>query len=174
MDPGRAVEAGADVDASRIEDDACLGRIEVGEGEREHRRAQAANIYEALGAETLHGIARTFYGMVDVDPEPRFRSMFPPKLDEAIQNLAEFLIQYFGGPTDYDKRRGHPRLRGRHLEFHIDKWARDRWMSYMTKAVESANIPENYRKFILGYFDHTATFLMNQGGPPPGHDGNTP
>jgi hemoglobin len=133
-----------------------------------------ANIYEALGAETLHGIARTFYGMVDVDPEPRFRSMFPPKLDEAIQNLAEFLIQYFGGPTDYDKRRGHPRLRGRHLEFHIDKWARDRWMSYMTKAVESANIPENYRKFILGYFDHTATFLMNQGGPPPGHDGNTP
>jgi hypothetical protein len=42
-----------------------------------------------------------------------------------------FLEQYWGGPTTYGEQRGHPRLRMRHMPFHVDPDARDRWLRCM-------------------------------------------
>ena len=48
---------------------------------------------------------------------------------------AAFLIQYWGGPDDYSRDRGHPRLRMRHGGFAIDVEARNAWFVHMADAV---------------------------------------
>ena len=61
-----------------------------------------------------------------------------PDLTGARARLRLFLIQYWGGPTTYSDERGHPRLRMRHLPFHIGREERDRWLEHMTAAIEAA------------------------------------
>jgi hemoglobin len=87
--------------------------------------------------------------------------MFPQELDDAIRNQAEFLIQYFGGPPAYSARKGHPRLRMRHMQFRIGLQERNDWVDVMRAALEDAAIPEADRPAMMAYFEHAATFLMN-------------
>jgi len=87
--------------------------------------------------------------------------MFPQELDEAIRNQAEFLIQYFGGPTAYNARKGHPRLRMRHMPFRIGLQERNDWVEVMRAALEDAAIPQAERPAMMAYFERAATVLMN-------------
>jgi hemoglobin len=120
-------------------------------------------IYERLGGDPIFWkIAEAFYGRVGADPDQEFRSIFPKDLTEPIRNQAEFLIQYFGGPTAYSDRKGHPRLRMRHATFPIDRAARDRWMTHMQAALIEAQVPEPERSQMAKYFEETSLFLMNR------------
>jgi hemoglobin len=124
--------------------------------------ARGPSVYERLGGdEAFWRIAKAFYARVDRDGHGPFRTMFPAGLDEAIRNQAEFLIQYFGGPTTYSDRKGHPRLRMRHMHFAIDLDARNRWMGHMRGALEDASIPSPEREEMIRYFENASTFLMN-------------
>lgn len=124
---------------------------------------RASSVYERLGgADPFWRIARAFYARVDSDADVAFRSMFPASLEEAVRNQAEFLIQYFGGPAEYSARKGHPRLRMRHMPFAIDLEARNRWMGHMRGAIEDAAIPSPEREEMLRYFENASTFLMNR------------
>lgn len=118
------------------------------------------NLHAVLGAEAFWRIARAFYGRIDRDAF--LRPMFPADLEEPIRNQAEFLIQYFGGPQDYSARKGHPRLRMRHMTFPIDVAARNAWVACMRGALEDAGIPEPHRAAMMAYFERTATFLINR------------
>lgn len=125
--------------------------------------APTTSVYVRLGGDDpFWRVARAFYARVDRDETPAFRSMFPADLEEAVRNQAEFLIQYFGGPTTYSERKGHPRLRGRHMPFAIDLDARNRWMEHMRGAVDDAAIPSPEREEMLLYFERASTFLMNR------------
>ena len=121
--------------------------------------AGPASVHAALGSETFWTLARAFYARVDRDP--RLRAMFPPLLDQAIEHQATFFIQFFGGPQDYSKQRGHPRLRMRHAPFRIDQAARDAWYENMLQAMAEVGIPEPAAGIMRRYFAHTATFLIN-------------
>ena len=57
-------------------------------------------------------------------------------LDGAKHRLTLFLIQYWGGPQTYMEERGHPKLRMRHMPFHVGPLERDRWLVHMARAVE--------------------------------------
>jgi hemoglobin len=117
-------------------------------------------VYERLGGpEPFWRIARAFYARIDRHPE--LRPMFPEDLEEPIRNQAEFLIQYFGGPGEYSRRKGHPRLRMRHMQFRIGVAERNWWMDTMRTALEDAAIPEPERTEMARYFEHAATFLIN-------------
>ena len=117
-------------------------------------------IYEAVGGlSTFERLVDAFYRGVEGDP--LLRPMYPKELTESREHLALFLAQYFDGPTTYSERRGHPRLRRRHLPFHIDAAARDAWLTHMRAAVEEVAIPEPARGVMLAYFEQVANFLMN-------------
>jgi hemoglobin len=118
------------------------------------------SIYAALGADAFWRIARAFYARVDRDPF--LRPMFPTDLEEPIRNQAEFLIQYFGGPHEYSARKGHPRLRMRHMPYAIGVRERNAWMSHMEGALADAAIPEPHLSQMREYFARTATFMMNR------------
>jgi hemoglobin len=123
-------------------------------------QAIAPNLYAALGPEPFWRIARAFYARIDRDAF--LRPMFPADLEAPIRNQAEFLIQYFGGPTEYSDRKGHPRLRMRHMPFTIGVAERDAWVACMRGALEDAEIPEPHRGAMTAYFERTATFLINR------------
>ena len=117
-------------------------------------------VYERLGGpDPFWRIARAFYARID--RHPSLRPMFPEDLEEPIRNQAEFLIQYFGGPGEYSRRKGHPRLRMRHMQFRIGVAERNAWVETMLGALQDAEIPEPERTEMVRYFEHAATFLIN-------------
>lgn len=119
-------------------------------------------VFEKLGAPTFWTLARAFYARVDQDS--RIRAMFPPFLDTAIEHQALFFIQFFGGPSDYAKQRGHPRLRMRHAPFPIDEAAARAWLENMLTSMEEVGITGTPAGVMRRYFAHTAAFLINRGG----------
>lgn len=75
-----------------------------------------------------------------------------------------FLMQYWGGPTTYSDRRGHPRLRMRHAHFLIGVAERNAWLRHMTAAVKAAGLPAADESELLEYFAMAARSLENVAG----------
>jgi hemoglobin len=117
-------------------------------------------VYEMVGGmETFRRLALAFYRRVEADP--LLRPMYVEDLGEAAEKLGLFLAQFFGGPTDYNARRGHPRLRMRHIPFRIGQAERDAWLTHMLAALDEVGIAEPMRSPMREYFEHTSTFLIN-------------
>ena len=73
-------------------------------------------------------------------------------------------MQYWGGPTTYSERRGHPRLRMRHAPFPVNLDARDRWLRHFRAALDDVGLtPEQDARF-WEYVTHAATFMVNTPG----------
>jgi hemoglobin len=89
--------------------------------------------------------------------------MFPDDMKEAKEHLALFLAQFFGGPAEYSQRRGHPRLRMRHLPFAIGRRERDAWLAHMLAALEASGIPEPAASEMRRYFEDGSAFMINSG-----------
>lgn len=119
------------------------------------------SIYDSVGGEpTFRRLVDVFYARVEQDP--LLRPMFPADLEPGKRHQLLFLIQYFGGPGDYNNLRGHPRLRMRHTPFPIGPAARDAWLSHMLAAIDSIGIPEPARSTMRSYFENAASAMMNQ------------
>jgi hemoglobin len=101
-----------------------------------------------------------FYERVKQDPV--LTGMFPEEMTGPKERLALFLAQFFGGPQTYSEKRGHPRLRQRHLPFAIGRSERDAWVGHMLAALEEAAIPDPPRSEMRRYFEDAATFMMNR------------
>ncbi|HJQ04047.1 MAG TPA: globin [Nocardioides sp.] len=122
------------------------------------------SFYEEIGGfETFRGIVARFYAGVAQDEV--LRPMYPEAdLGPAEERFLLFLVQYWGGPTTYSERRGHPRLRMRHAPFAVDLAARDRWLSHFRAALDEAGLtPEQDARF-WEYVTHAATFMVNTPG----------
>lgn len=117
------------------------------------------------GEEPFLRLAHDFYDRVDKDPA--LRSMFPGDLTGPEERLALFLIQYFGGPTTYSERRGHPRLRMRHIPYAIGQAERDAWLGHMIAALDGLGVDELAYTQMRAYFERGATFMINQMDAPP-------
>ncbi len=89
--------------------------------------------------------------------------MFPKAMTEPKAHLALFLAQFFGGPAEYSRRRGHPRLRLRHLPFAIGQRQRDAWLGHMLAALEASGITEPAASEMRRYFEDGSTFMINSG-----------
>jgi hemoglobin len=89
--------------------------------------------------------------------------MYPKDdLHGAALRLKMFLEQYWGGPGTYSEERGHPRLRMRHAEFHIDTKARDEWLGCMREAVADLKIREDLKSQLWQYLEMAADAMVNQ------------
>lgn len=129
--------------------------------------------YEVFGGRDFFtSLVAAFYARVEQDDI--LRPMYPPgSLDAARWRLQAFLEQYWGGPTDYSDQRGHPRLRMRHVAFHIDARARDRWLTHMRAALDEQGLPAEQDSMLWQYLQGAAFGLQNvvdelPGGPPTG------
>jgi hemoglobin len=135
--------------------------------------AEGQTLYDAVGGEAFFvRLVDAFYDGVADDPV--LLRLYPeaPDLTGARRRLRLFLIQYWGGPTTYSDERGHPRLRMRHLPFHIGNEERDRWLTHMLAAVDAvtSELPDDRRDEVAtalrGYFLPTAEQMRNDTGLP--------
>ncbi|GGV30546.1 globin [Actinomadura cremea] len=122
---------------------------------------EKVTFYEAVGGEeTFRRLVHRFYQGVAEDPE--LRAMYPEEdLGPAEERLRLFLIQYWGGPNTYSERRGHPRLRMRHVPFVIGLAERDAWLRHMRVAVDELELPPELEKMLWDYFAMAANSMMN-------------
>ncbi len=120
------------------------------------------NVYEAAGGEeTFRLLVERFYAGVARDPV--LRPLYPDEdLANATEHLTLFLIQYWGGPSTYNEKRGHPRLRLRHQPFAIGQAERDAWLGHMKAAVESLELVPAVRKALNDYFETASTAMINR------------
>lgn len=80
---------------------------------------------------------------------------------ESRERFALFLIGWLGGPQEYMRVRGHPRLRMRHAPFPVDVAMRDAWMRSMTAAMDQAGVQGEVRTILESRFAAMADFLRN-------------
>lgn len=120
------------------------------------------SLYELAGGEPVFRLlVERFYAAVADDAV--LRPVYPEEdLAGATERLTLFLIQYWGGPTTYSERRGHPRLRMRHSPFAIGQAERDAWLRHMTAAVDSLQLAPQVRKALLDYFESASTAMINR------------
>lgn len=124
------------------------------------------SVYDAVGHDFFVDVVERFYAGVADDPV--LRPMYPTDLAGAKSRLAMFLVQYWGGPAIYSERRGHPRLRMRHLPYRVDTEARDAWLRHMRSALvttgEHRATPSVVLDEVDAYFVRAAEFLRNTDG----------
>jgi hemoglobin len=126
-----------------------------------HASLTEDQVFARIGADGFMRLVHAFYAQVPGDDV--LGPMYPADdLDGAEQRLRGFLIYRFGGPQEYIDQRGHPRLRMRHAPFPIDQRARDRWVTLMDRALDSAALPDDATELLRRFFHETATFLMNR------------
>ena len=122
--------------------------------------------YEQLGgAERVKTLVERFYDHMS-EHEPVLAKLHP--CDDAGKvarpnrdRFALFLIGWLGGPDDYIKQHGHPRLRMRHARVAVDEAMRDAWLRSMTAAMDAEGITGEVRKYLDTRFAEVADFMRN-------------
>ena len=122
-----------------------------------------ATPYETLGGATgLQRLVHRFYELMDELPEAyRVRLMHPDNLADSEEKLFEFLSGWFGGPSLYIAKKGHPRLRMRHAPYMVGPRARDEWMLCMTQALTEQVSDLAFRTRLIDTFAQMADHMIN-------------
>jgi hemoglobin len=118
--------------------------------------------YEEIGGDArVRDLVDTFYDVVEAE-SPVLREMLPPDMSVSRQKLYEFLSGWMGGPQLYFERRGHPRLRLRHMPFPIDTYAAEEWTRCMSQALATIDAPDSLRTYLERELGNTAHGLRNK------------
>ncbi|MFD7645270.1 globin [Kitasatospora sp. NPDC059795] len=126
--------------------------------------AEQESFYDRVGGEqTFHRLVHLFYQGVAQDE--LLRPMYPEEdLGPAEERFALFLMQYWGGPRTYSQRRGHPRLRMRHVPFQVDRAAHDAWLRHMRAALDQLGLPAEDDRELWHYMTYAAASMINTAG----------
>ncbi len=120
------------------------------------------SMYERVGGrQWFVALVDRFYDRVADDPV--LKPMYPEDLGPPREHLSKFLVQYWGGPADYNAERGHPRLRMRHQPFAIGDAERLAWFRHMSEAVRQGGLSPLDEEEMIDYFASTTASLMNTG-----------
>ena len=117
------------------------------------------------GEEKVQALVERFYDLMDLEPKyADLRAAHGSELVRARQHLFWFLCGWLGGPQHYTDRFGHPRLRMRHMPFHIGIKERDQWVACMGQAMEETGVDEALRARLKESFMQTADWMRNTQG----------
>ena len=126
----------------------------------------AATFYERLGGERgVRALVDRFYDLMDALDDPHvqaLRAQHPPELTESRDKLFEFMSGWLGGPPLFMQRRGHPRLRARHMPFVVDDHAVDAWLLCMHRALDELCADEDAREKLKGGLGQLARHMRNR------------
>ena len=122
--------------------------------------------FERIGGEAnVLALAERFYDAMD-EHEPALAALHPLENGKvsrgARDKFALFLIGWLGGPQEYVRLNGHPRLRMRHAHVAVTQAMRDAWMRSMRRALEHESIDADLRAFLDEKLGDVADFMRNQ------------
>ena len=126
--------------------------------------------FEQLGGlDGVRALVDRFYDVMDALPEAAgIRAMHPPDLADSREKLWMFLVGRLGGPPIYVERRGHPRLRARHMPFAIGDEESAAWVACMDVALEELVPDLQLRAGLRAFFAETAAHMRNRSQAPAG------
>lgn len=115
----------------------------------------------------MKALVERFYDAMD-EHEPELAALHPlenGKVSRASRDrFALFLVGWLGGPQDYMRLHGHPRLRMRHGHVPVTVAMRDAWMRAMRIALADASVDAELRGFLDEKLNDLADFLRNHPG----------
>ena len=109
----------------------------------------------------MRALADRFYDVID-DGSPTLRAMLPADLSVSKQKFYEYLSGWLGGPQLYVEKRGHPRLRMRHMPFPIGIAEVHEWLRCMGIALDGEDVSGQLRGFLDEQFSAVAHHMRNQ------------
>ena len=120
--------------------------------------------YEQIGGDAgIHQLVNRFYDLMDTSPEAAtVRRLHAASLKSSREKLYLYLTGWTGGPQVYVEKYGHPRLRARHLPFHISSRERDEWLWCMDRALDEQSMPDELRVFLREKLHALADHMRNQ------------
>ncbi|MGC6426318.1 MAG: globin [Akkermansiaceae bacterium] len=117
-------------------------------------------IHAAVGDEGFARLCANFYRQVKQDD--LIGPMYPDDdWEGSEERLRDFLLFRFAANPSYLEKRGHPRLRARHMPFQIGRAERDRWIQMMGKAAEDEITDRGARLALMAFFTQVADFMRN-------------
>jgi hemoglobin len=124
------------------------------------------NPYQQIGGEAVvRALVERFYDAMD-EHEPELAALHQLENGKVSRKsrdrFALFLIGWLGGPEDYVRLHGHPRLRMRHGHVPVNLAMRDAWLRSMARALDHPSVPADSRAFLTAKFADLANFLRNQ------------
>jgi hemoglobin len=134
------------------------------------------SLFDFIGGEAgVDRLVEAFYARMNTFPEARtIRAMHTRDLGTIKVVLKEYLAQWLGGPKRYSAKKGHPRLRSRHLGFAIGEAERDAWVHCMKCALEDSVEDPEARSKVLAELTHLANWMRNLPGNPHDEQGRHP
>ena len=118
-------------------------------------------IWGELGEKGFANLVSAFYQRVRKDD--LIGPMYPDDdWDGSEERLRDFLCFRFGAVMRYQEKRGHPRLRMRHMPYRIGIKERDRWMELMGGALDETVTHEEVREALRSFFAGVADFMRNR------------
>ncbi len=128
---------------------------------------EQATLYEQLGGDAeVRALVDRFYDAMETLPQAAtIRAMHPNNLSSSRLKLYEFLSGWLGGPQLYIEKRGHPRLRARHMPFAIGDAEAAAWMLCMADALDGlpSTVSPMLREVLWSQLGQVAAFMRNQG-----------
>lgn len=124
------------------------------------------NPYDELGGRgNVAALVERFYDIME-QTEPALAALHEVDAQGRISRrnrdrFGSFLAGWLGGPDDYVRDNGHPRLRLRHARVPIDGAMRDAWIRCMGAAMDQCQVPAPTRAFLRQRFAEVADFLRN-------------
>lgn len=121
--------------------------------------------YERLGgALGVRRLVDRFYDLMDTLPETReLRDLHPASLTESREKLYEFMSGWLGGPPIYIQKRGHPRLRARHMPFVVTEAGVEQWLLCMYRALDELVDDKDAVEKLKGGLGQLAMHMKNTG-----------
>lgn len=120
-----------------------------------------AVIYTILGEAGFTKMVAAFYKRIKTDD--LIKPMYPEEdMAGSEERLRDFLLFRFGGDPRYQAKRGHPRLRQRHVPFAIGEPEVERWLKLMNEAMVETKVPESIQIELRTFFTMVAHNMKNQ------------
>jgi len=125
---------------------------------------QEQSLYDIFGGEAaVRALVDRFYDLMDLESHAAgIRALHPESLEGSREKLFEFLSGWLGGPSLYIAKRGHPRMRARHLPFAIGAEERDAWLRCMNQAAHEVLPAVPAREAFLKALSDFADHMRNQ------------
>lgn len=117
-------------------------------------------LYAKLGKEKLDILLTDFYDRIFSN------EVLAPLFQDSERSVIQqkqllFISQFLGGPMDYTKTYGPPKMRQRHLPHKITPKGKTEWLKCMKEAVMAQDWDDRMKEVFYGIFPPIAAHMVN-------------
>ena len=128
-----------------------------------------ASLYDRIGGESgVQRLVTLFYdNMENTTKAEHIRSLHQADLSDSRQKLFEYFSGWFGGPSLFINKYGHPRLKARHNHVAVGLADRDAWLVCLYAAMDEMKLDKDLYDDLVEKIAPMADHMRNQADEAP-------